>query len=265
MIMRNIVLLFTSLLLIGCFGSPQRQNSSFIIKESEVQLDSVALTRYEYKMRGNSKDDIGDKIGAIEDYTRAIMVDPLYDTALYNRAIVKSDMGYKKEAITDYDKVLEMNPKYVKVYFARANAKSALGDRKGAMTDYNKAIELKPYFMDAYVNRSILKYENNDQEGALSDCKLAIKYCAPDADLYNNYGRFLYDMKRFKESAEAYGDGIKHFPEDYKLYYGRGLARNQSGDKKGACEDWRKSSALGCFEANALLPLCDECETDKKQ
>lgn len=71
----------------------------------------------------------------------------------------------------------------------------------------------------------------------------------------------LYDLKRFKESAEAYGEGIVHFPEDCKLYYGHGLARNQSGDKKGACEDWKKSSALGCFEANALLPLCKDCET----
>ena len=102
-----------------------------------------------------------------------------------------------------------------------------------------------------------------DYEGELADYRLAIKNCAPDADLYNNLGRALYDLKRFKESAEAYGEGIAHFPKDCKLYYGRGLARNQSGDKKGACEDWKKSSKLGCFEANMLLPLCKDCETKK--
>ena len=61
--------------------------------------------------------------------------------------------------------------------------------------------------------------------------------------------------KRFKEAAEAYGEGIKAFPNDGKLYYGRGLARNQSGDKNGACEDWHRSSELGCLQANALLPV----------
>ena len=29
------------------------------------------------------------------------------------------------------------------------------------------------------------------------------------------------------------------------------------GDKNGACEDWHRSSELGCFQAHALLPLCD--------
>lgn len=51
------------------------------------------------------------------------------------------------------------------------------------------------------------------------------------------------------------GDEIKHFPEDYKLYYGRGLARNQSGGKKGTREDWRKSNALGCFEAHSTATM----------
>ena len=52
------------------------------------------------------------------------------------------------------------------------------------------------------------------------------------------------DLKGIKESAEVYGKGIVHFPKDCKLYCGRGLARNQSGDKKGACENWRESKEI---------------------
>lgn len=29
-------------------------------------------------------------------------------------------------------------------------------------------------------------------------------------------------------------------------------------DKNGDCEDWHRSSELGCLQANALLPLCSE-------
>ena len=57
-----------------------------------------------------------------------------------------------------------------------------------------------------------------DYNGELSDYRLAIKICKPNADLYNNLGRALYDLERFKESADAYGEGIKHFPKDYRLY-----------------------------------------------
>ena len=52
------------------------------------------------------------------------------------------------------------------------------------------------------------------------------------------------NLKGFEESAEVYGKGNKHFPKDCKLYCGRGLARNQSGDKKGACENWRESKEI---------------------
>ena len=133
-----------------------------------------------------------------------------------------------------------------------------LGANNEALADYNKSIRINPHFLEAYINRGLLKSKMGDIEGELSDYRLAIKICKPNADLYNNLGRALYDLDRFKESAEAYGEGIKHFPKDYRLYYGRGLARKRIGDKKGACEDWMKSSELGCVQANILLPLCDE-------
>lgn len=149
-------------------------------------------------------------------------------------------------------------------YKESGKLKSTNGDKHGAIADYTKAIELQPDNLSAYINRGVTKYKMGDYGGEIADYRLALRNCVPSANLYNNLGRALYDLKRFKESAEAYGEGIAHFPEDYKLYYGRGLARNQSGDKKGACQDWRKSSALGCFEANALLTLCENCQTKEE-
>ena len=64
------------------------------------------------------------------------------------------------------------------------------------------------------------------------------------------------DLKGFKESAEVYGKGIVHFPKDCKLYCGRGLARNQSGDKKGACENWRERNNTDMYyDSNDSCPL----------
>ncbi|MCD8031662.1 MAG: tetratricopeptide repeat protein [Bacteroides sp.] len=179
-----------------------------------------------YKELGKSLSAEGDKQEAIKAYTKAIELNPQYDTAYYNRGVVKSNLGNKKGAIEDYDKAIEINPHFAVYYNNRGIAKSAIGDFEGEIHDYHMAIRINPTYYNAY----------------------------------NNLGRALYDLKRFKEAAEAYGEGISHFPEDCGLYYGRGLARNQSGDKKGACEDWRKSSALGCLQANLLLPLCEDCE-----
>lgn len=256
--MKHIIYILIVLFITSCLEKPQ---SKYQTTGESHKTDSLALM---YKERGNIKSDAGDKQGAIKDYTKAIEIDPTYVTAYYNRAIVKSSMGNKKGAIKDYSKVIELDSLKSGAYYGRGNARAFLGDKKGGIADLTKVIELDPKDVDAYVNRGVMKCEIGDFEGEISDYRLAIKnHCKPDANLYNNLGRALYDLERFKESAEAYGEGIKYFPDDYRLYYGRGLARKRTGDKKGACEDWMKSSELGCVQANMLLPLCEEYIQEK--
>jgi serine/threonine protein kinase len=54
-----------------------------------------------YYSRGNVKYQLSDKQGAIEDYTKAIQLNSDYDSAYYNRAIVRSNLG-DKGAVKDF-------------------------------------------------------------------------------------------------------------------------------------------------------------------
>lgn len=139
--MRNIILLVVALLY-SC-GFPQEQrNSNNGNLSHQVESDSIILVAYKYKEQGNDKFENGDKQGAIDDYTQAIMIKPSYDTAYYNRGVVKANLGRNKDAILDYNKVLRINPDYAEAYYARANSKGRIRDKKGALTDYNKALEI---------------------------------------------------------------------------------------------------------------------------
>lgn len=251
--MKWFILSFMGVLLLSCQG----KTSSGTDGNKQVSVPDTVLA-YKYKESGKKKSANGNQHGAIDDYTKAICFNPNYDTAYHNRGVVKAAIGDYNGAISDYNKAIEINPQLKFSFFSRGNVKVKLKDNIGAMYDFSKAIELDSNYINPYINRGVLKSKMGDIEGELSDYRLAIKICKPNADLYNNLGRALYDLERFKESAEAYGEGIKHFPKDYRLYYGRGLARKRIGDKKGACEDWMKSSELGCVQANILLPLCDE-------
>lgn len=262
--MKKIVYLILLTLSFCCCGSFSQKGVQINHEDDSLNIRDYgdSLSAEDYKKRGNINVDSGDFQGAIQCYTKALNINPNYWVAYFNRGVVKSRIGDTEGAIKDYTKSIELMPNDADTYYARGNAKSEFGDQKGALVDYTRAIEIDSTYIKAYVNRGATKYEVGDYEGEIADYKLGIKKCAPyDAVIYNNLGRALYDLKRFHESAAAYGEGIAHFPEDCKLYYGRGLARQQSGDEKGACQDWRKSSALGCFQANALLPLCKDCDT----
>ena len=61
--------------------------------------------------------------------------------------------GRLDKAIEDYTKAIELNPQHANAYHNRGLAWSKKGDRDKAIEDYNKAIELNPQYADAYNNR----------------------------------------------------------------------------------------------------------------
>ena len=75
---------------------------------------------------------------AIEDYTKAIEIDPNYHFAYFNRARVKYELGDYQGAIDDYSKIIEINPNHAFAYSNRARVKRKLGDNEGADEDDKK-------------------------------------------------------------------------------------------------------------------------------
>jgi tetratricopeptide (TPR) repeat protein/S1-C subfamily serine protease len=136
---------------------------------------------YAYMNRGNLKFEIGQKDAAIDDYDRAITLNPKSARAYYNRGNAKSDLGYKKAAIADYDRAIALNPKLAEAYGNRGLAKSSLGQKTAAITDYNLAIALNPKDAEAYNNRGNAKFSIGQKTAAITDYDRAIALNPKDA------------------------------------------------------------------------------------
>lgn len=52
-------------------------------------------------------------------------------------------------------------------------------------------------------------------------------------------------MKDYYGAVGDYTKAIEINPNDGGSYRNRGIAKNEIGDMKGACEDWRKAASLG--------------------
>ena len=55
-----------------------------------------------------------------------------------------------ERAIQDFDKAIQLNPNYDKAYNNRGGAFYNLGQYARAVQDFGKALELKPDYADAY-------------------------------------------------------------------------------------------------------------------
>ena len=81
---------------------------------------------------------------ALEDFNRAIEIDPKKAAGYLGRANALNIMGRYQEAIEDYDRTLDINPKLANAYINRGSAYSHLGETEKAIADYEKGLELDP-------------------------------------------------------------------------------------------------------------------------
>ncbi|MEZ5147953.1 MAG: tetratricopeptide repeat protein [Bacteroidales bacterium] len=76
---------------------------------------------------------------ALEDFNKAIELEPFYPYYIFYRAYLYQDNGYNAEAINDYDRVLLYNPEDYVAMTNRGEAYYALGNKNAAFLDFYKS------------------------------------------------------------------------------------------------------------------------------
>ena len=61
--------------------------------------------------------------------------------------------NFRERSIEDYDKAIELDPNDAEAYNNRGNSYSDLGQYQRAIEDYDKAIELDPDYAEARIHR----------------------------------------------------------------------------------------------------------------
>ena len=97
----------------------------------DLQPDAVA-----YNNRGIAYRNLKDPQRAIADYRQALMLDIDYRDAYNNLGLVLSDQNAFEEAIRCFNRAIDLDPNYWYAYNHRATALWALGRREEARRDY---------------------------------------------------------------------------------------------------------------------------------
>ena len=230
-----------------------------------IPLVSFGQTAEEYTKSGYEKVEMGDLYGAIEDYTKAIKINPRNSTLYYNRGTIKVTLKEYYDAIQDFQKAVEIKPNFADAYNSLGNAVLAFSEwadrnisdsnlrdktmelsAKEAISYYNKAIQIDWNNAYAYANRANAKLKYlKDFQGAIIDYTKAIEI---DDDI--DVG--ILTSAAMKTQIEyAIMDRIAIY------YYRRGAAKYYLGDLTEACKDFKKSSEL--LNNSASKALAEYC------
>ena len=189
----------------------------------------------------------GKFLDAIEHYSSAIELSPLFAEAYNNRGIAKGYWGGRKrleEAVEDYDQAIELNPQYGKAYYNRGLAKAHLGRPEEAIEDYDKLIELSPEDAEAYNHRGDAKFSLEKFEEAIKDYSQAIELSPKDAKTYTSRGTAKIRLGRPEEAIEDCNRAIESDPQYAKAYGCRGDAKSSLKKFEEAIKDYDKVSEL---------------------
>lgn len=169
---------------------------------------------YNFVLRGRVKHNSGDLEGALEDFQRAIDIEPIKESYHYYKFIAHYDNLEFDRAIAQIDKCIDINPDFYGYYFYRGNAFYQLNDFDKAVGEYSIALELNIENADVYYHRGLAEQARENLQAAVRDFDTAIAYNSRDGT----------------------------------YFFQRGHAKLALGDKLGACDDWYVAGSLGYYE-----------------
>jgi len=191
-----------------------------------------------YLAFGRLRQILGDKKGAIDDYTKSILVKK-NSLALRWRGVLRFEGKDKQAAIKDLTQSIDLNPHsgYAYPYAFRGSARAATGNQQGAVQDFDQAIMLDPKNARNYELRAKSRAELRDFKGAIADLDHAIKLDPRDAWSYSARGFWLDKTGDKSDAMKDFDRSIQLSPNYAWPYGGRGKLRLDFGDAKGAIAD----------------------------
>jgi tetratricopeptide (TPR) repeat protein len=128
-----------------------------------------------YFVRGKARRDQRNYAGAVQDFTKAITLDPSSALFYANRGLAHYQNSAFSEAVQDFSKAFELNPKEVGYAYYLGLSYGSSRKQAQAVQWYTKALELSPNDVDTLIMRASMKFELGQFGDALEDCERALK------------------------------------------------------------------------------------------
>jgi tetratricopeptide (TPR) repeat protein len=144
----------------------------FIVLSLGACTKSEAQTHFEQGVAYHKQSELN---LAMEEYSKAIEIDPGLGEAYNNRGKIHSVRGDYELAIADIEEAQALRPQDAKPYLNGGFVRAESGDLEGALNDLTKAIERDPNLASAFFLRGRIYAVLKEPEKAISDLERAVE------------------------------------------------------------------------------------------
>jgi len=211
---------------------------------------------------GVAYEGLGDAGSAEKQYRKALELDGKLVDASANLSAILLDSGKAKDALPVIEKGLKVDPRHPNLLFNYALALDAEGKNEEALKAYAKAVEARPDALELRFAYAQVLAKNNKAPEALEQLRVAAK--SDDPKLLGGVADAFGKLKAPADCVATLDRALKASPSP-GLQVRRGVCRHDTGDAKGAHEDFEAALKLDPKFAAAHYYLgMDLRKTDKK-
>jgi tetratricopeptide (TPR) repeat protein len=255
-----------------CIGdiksSIEQYDKSIAIKENQPDI---------FYSRGNLKGDLHDTVGAINDYTSAIKLNPKCGAYFVERAKIYQNNGDYKKSFEDYNKAMIADSSVI-AFIGRGFSAYSLKKYDIAIIDFTHVIDKTLaaeqenhnsifsyncpsayyyrglcYYYTKQINKSCKDWENAIKRGVSDAKELISTYCKLDPITYLNRGRTKYDEEDFNGALENLNTYLGTNPNSEEAIILRGHCKYVLKDYQGAINDYNTCLNFNSKNIDALF------------
>jgi tetratricopeptide (TPR) repeat protein len=192
----------------------------------------------------------GRRAEAIEQYEKALAIDPGYSLSYNGLGVAWDDRGEFGRAEASFNKALELNPRYANAHSNLAVVLAETGRGQEAIEHYQAALSISPGYAEAHNGLGIIHLRAGQWERAILEFQKALESRPGFVDARSNLGMALAQGGKVEEAMVQYQEAMELDP-------GRAITHDNLGQammQKGRWSEAQKYFA----EAVALRPVYQE-------
>jgi tetratricopeptide (TPR) repeat protein len=163
------------------------------IGNSDPDEASDVVNANDFINRGNARVTKKDYKNAIDDFSKALQLDPRNVTALVRRGAIYAETGDFDRAWRDCNAAFQVDSNHASAFLLRGGLYEQKNNLDSALSDLNRSVELDPTDVEVYVHRAIVYSKQGANEKALADSRSALRLAPDNPQACYNLARMLLD------------------------------------------------------------------------
>jgi protein O-GlcNAc transferase len=201
---------------------------------------------------------------AVQDFDRAIAINPGFAEAHCNKGKALATLGRAAEALPVFDRAIAIEPDFADAWYCRGNACNELKRYEDARSAFETALRLRPDMAEAWLGHGNASYRLDLKSEAIASYDKALAFIPRYAEALNNRATVLLDLKKFGDAIAGFEKALQAKADFADAWLGLGASFYELPDFDKAIAAFDKALSLNpnlvkawVGRANALAHLKD--------